>query len=523
MTKACFAVILLFTVGNPLQAFNPAEHREVSNEALRLCSKLLESHLGKTLANADPDRLKQAQEALTFLLDSENHPDYGKLVLSVDHYSISSAPDFEGYALFEDRKRSQLGLPGPTLKSHWPAIAARRLGAIHRNDLHFQQGAAKGVVHFHQEATIRAATAEDGNDLKKAFILNAIADHLMQDFLAGGHVATPRSNYHDLAAATIHDSYNKKGVPFSLRTDTEAWSHLNELIHNITDIAALSEDADLKASAKKLEGLSLAPDARFHGDGLIACTPGQRTYMLLITTRSILDVLESFLLRAPVDKVTASQWSFEPALAAEVVERSEQLEITQPPKAATPTGKYNLEELTTIYKSDRGFNPQSLVAAFSTSDFPRQGIVDVDYVFRAGFPPGAVMHLTPEGKPEDALRSPDWTFGSYGLSYIFSPGLRGVGAHISVLGALGSQDKSISIRMGLGTYRHDGRTTTKFDGGIGIGRGFGLAYAEARFDRSYVARPGGHLHGRWAPALGLKAMLPTTWIFRLLPWTQTCD
>lgn len=523
MTRICLAVILLFAVGNPLQAFNPAEHREVSNEALRLCSKILGPYLGKTLA-VDATRLQQAQEALDFLLVSKDRPDYGQLVLAVDHYSIApTPPDFEGHALFVDRKRSQLGLPGEALNSNWLAIAARRLGAIHRNDLHFQQGATDGVDCFHREATIRAAGAKDANDLKMAFILNAIADHLMQDFLAGGHVATPRSNFHDLAAAVIHDSFNKKGVPFQLRTETEAWSQLEQLTFNIADVAASGEDAELQAVSKELTDFVLAPDAKFHGDGRLACTSGHRTYMLLITTRSILDIVESFLLREPVDKVASSQWSFEPALAKEVVEQSERLTIKESAKATTPSGAYNLDELNKIYKSVGGFNPQSLVVAFSTSDFPRQGVLDFELVTRSGFPPGAVMYQTPEGGKVNALRSPDWTFGSYGLSYLFSPGLKGVDAHVSVLGALEGPDVPISLRMGVGAFQHDGKTTAKFTGGIGIGWGFGLLYAEARYDRSYVVRPGGHLHGRWAPALGIKAMFPTTWISRLLPWTQDCD
>jgi hypothetical protein len=425
--------------------------------------------------------------------------------------------------LFVDRKRSQLGLPGETLSSNWLAIAARRLGAIHRNDLHFQQGAAGGVKYFHRAAATRAAQAMDGNDLKMAFILNAVADHLMQDFLAGGHVATPRSNFHDLAAAVIHDSFNKKGVPFHLRTEAEAWRHLDQLTRDIADVANSSEDAELKAVSKELTDFVLEPGAKFHGDGLLACTPGHRTYMLLITTRSILDIVESFLLREPVDKVASGQWSFESALAEEVVGLSEQLKIVESAKATTPSGAYNLEELNTIYTSAEGFNPQSLVIAFSTSDFPLQGVLDVDLVILSGFPPGAVMHETPDGKKVDALRSPDWRFGSFGLSYLFAPDLNGVDAHLSVLGALEGPDIPLSLRMGVGAFQHDGKTTAKFTGGIGIGWGFGLLYAEVRYDRSYVVRPGGHLHGRWAPALGVKAMFPTTWISRLLPWTQACN
>lgn len=522
MTRICLAVILLFAVGNPLQAFNPAEHREVSNEALRLCSRILGPYLGKTLP-VDATRLQQAQEALDFLLVSKDRPDYGQLVLAVDHYSIAPAPDFEGQALFVDRKRSQLGLPGEALNSNWLAISARRLGAIHRNDLHFQQAAAGGVKHFHQEAATRAAAAKDGNGLKMAFILNAIADHLMQDFLAGGHVATPRANYHDLAAATIHDSYNKKGVPFSLSTETEAWSQLEQLTFNIADVAASGEDAELKAVSKELTDFVLAPGAKFHGDGRLACTPGHRTYMLLITTRSILDIVESFLLREPVDKVASSQWSFEPALAEAIVEQSEGLKIKESAKATTPSGAYDLEELNTIYTSVEGFKPRSLVVAFSTSDFPRQGALDFDLVTRSGFPPGAVMYQTPEGGKVNALRSPDWTFGSYGLSYLFAPGLRGVDSHVSVHGALEGQDVLISLRMGVGAFQYSSKTTAKLTGGIGIGWGFGLLYAEARYDRSYIARPGGNLHGRWAPSLGIKAMFPTTWISHLIPGTQACN
>jgi hypothetical protein len=481
--------------------------------------------------NPDAERLRQAQKALGFLLQDpkrSNHPDYGQLVLSVDHYSISTDSGFSGFRLFEDRKSAQLGLHQLKLPSYWWAVGLRRLGAIHTNELHFQRGAVDGAKYFHTEAMRRAANAVDETDLEQAFVLNAIADHLMQDFLAGGHVATPRANFHDLAAAVIHDSYNRSGVPFRFKTETAGWNHLKELANDIESLAG--QEPGLEPSSKELTAFVREAEQRgseeykFHGDGLLACTSGQRPYMLLITTRSTLDIIESFLLRKQVDKTLSGSWSWEAALAEVVVDEPQMLKgKMQPPRAVTSSGEYDLGNIAQVYESPDGFKIHSLMVAFSTTDFPRQGALDADYIISSSIPSGAVLHIKSDGTRENAFKNPDWTFFAPGMAYFFSPGLRAVDFHFSVFGPLLGQDYPLSLRIGLGAYHHDGETDKRLNGGISIGKGFGLLYGEIRFDRSYVAQSGGRLHGRWAPSLGVRALFPSTQMSRIFRHKHKCD
>lgn len=552
MIRICLAIALLLTVVNPVLAFDPAEHRGLSNEALKLCSRILASRAAKASpTSSDAQRLDEAQKALRFLLkepdpeesETSEHskatepkrskrPDYGQLVLSVDHYSIapntdykgnriSLEHDFRGYEMFKDRKSAQLGLQAPS--SNWLEIGLRRLGAVHTNDIHFQHGAVEGVKYFHEQATSRAAAAANEAELRQAFVLNAIADHLMQDFLAGGHAATPRANFHDLAAAVIHDSYNKSGVPFDLKTATSGWKHLKELVHEIDSLAGKEEE--LRATARELttfiqdaEGQGVKSNL-FHGDGRLMCNPSQRLYMLLIAVRSVLDVVESFLLREQVDKVESGSWLWTPALAKRTVDEPKEL-VGQmhPPEAGTSSGRYDLEEIAQTYQSQDGFTIKSLMVAFSTTDQDRlQGALDVELVLHSSIPAGAVILSDTK---EDAFKNREWSFIAPGFSYFFSPGLTGFDAHLLVFGPLWGQDNPLSLRFGLGAYSVDGgEYHKKLNAGLSIGKGFGLLYVEMRYERSYVARSG-ELHGRWAPSLGARLLVPRTWapkVRRILP------
>jgi len=167
------------TADNAVQAFVEDEHRDLSNEALRLASALLVLHGGTLLpSDLDAERLRQAQQALSFLLQESaksGHPDYGSLVLAVDHYSIVPTQDFRGAREFEDQKESQLGLRNKRRAYGW-AVGLRHLQALHTNELHFQGGAVAGLESFHAEAARLAAKANDAADLERAFLRNAIAD-----------------------------------------------------------------------------------------------------------------------------------------------------------------------------------------------------------------------------------------------------------------------------------------------------------------------------------------------------------
>jgi hypothetical protein len=242
--------------------------------------------------------------------------------------------------------------------------------------------------------------------------------------------------------------------------------------------------------------------------------------MLLISTRSVLDVIESFLEREPVDKIATDSWHWSPAFAKHLVQAPQELVGNmKPPIGATSSGEYDLQEIANVYESPKGFKIRSLMVGYSSTDFLRQGNLDLDLILSSTVPAGAVLYKNEKGEETNAFKDQSWLFTVPGLSYSFSPGLSAVDAHLSIFGPLIGQDTPLVIRFGLGAYRHDGETDKRVNAGISIGRGFGLLYGEFKFDRSYVARSGGRLHGRWAPSLGVKALFPSTWISR--PWHKT--
>lgn len=520
---SCLSGLALCAACGPVWGFDGDEHTRVSNQALKLNLKILDASIqGLQPGSPDRDRLQQAHRVLESLLQpAAGLPDYGTLVASVDHYSIVGEKGFAGFEFFLDCKRVQIGMAkgNPCKWTAWP----RHLLAVHTNDLHFQGGAQKGIQYFHQEAIKAAAEASDEDGIRKAFLLNALTDHLIQDFLAPGHVATPRSNFHDVPSAIIHDTYNGSGLLFRFRVDSSGWQALRELADSVAQLPG--KDESLTKLSENFGSFIRKAQAdpehlqTFRGDSLLACNDAQELYMLLLTTRSNRDLVESFLDRRPVDKVESSHWDWIPPLADHEVDDPKDLQgKVNLPTAATSSGEYKLGDIITPYTSQDGFKIRGLMGSFSRpSGSSASFMIDLDRILQTAIPRGAIK-LSENGKPtdKDAVKNAMWQFFAFGVSYARSPGLNAYDGHFSGFWPLGrSQDWTMSMRVGLGSYRHAGERNLRLNGGLGIGRGFGLAYGEFRFDRSYVARSGGRLHGRWAPSLGLRAMLPMTWTDRL--------
>lgn len=85
------------------------------------------------------------------------------------------------------------------------------LDAAHINEAHFQGGALGTYWTSHD----RAMTAAVEGNLFAAMVLEAYADHFLQDFYAPGHLVTPRTEMVDFASAASHDKYNRNGLIFS--------------------------------------------------------------------------------------------------------------------------------------------------------------------------------------------------------------------------------------------------------------------------------------------------------------------
>jgi hypothetical protein len=91
----------------------------------------------------------------------------------------------------------------------------RALHFAHNDTNHYQERALSSFWIWHRIA-LQEARATRG-DLTLALAYSAFSLHFLEDFLAPGHVRTPRPDLHDAAAMKIHDWFNGLGQIFKVR------------------------------------------------------------------------------------------------------------------------------------------------------------------------------------------------------------------------------------------------------------------------------------------------------------------
>jgi hypothetical protein len=85
--------------------------------------------------------------------------------------------------------------------------------ASHGNHAHFQYDLLASLRTYHTLA-IAVANDEEEDDVFAGLMINAIADHYLQDLFAPGHVVTARDRLTDLPATAVHDLANNLGAIF---------------------------------------------------------------------------------------------------------------------------------------------------------------------------------------------------------------------------------------------------------------------------------------------------------------------
>ena len=160
------------------------------------------------------------------------------------------------------------------------------LRAASNNDDHFQDRALLAYDFYHRFAVHLAA---EGN-LTSALVVNAYADHFLQDALAPGHVRTPRRHLHNAATIGLHDYYNGHGLIF--------WPTQTGALADMVASGVPEELALLFGIAEGSAGryLALLEEMGFpmYGDGRMDTSPAQHLYLVLLSARSVMDVLESY-------------------------------------------------------------------------------------------------------------------------------------------------------------------------------------------------------------------------------------
>ena len=192
--------------------------------------------------------------------------------------------------------------------------------ASHENYGHFQGRATRNFGLWHDQAV---RVAEEGN-LFGALLVSAYADHFLQDWLAPGHVAAPRSeSSHDLATLSWHDLHNRKGLTYTLaaaRDLVPIAAAAEQLATNAGGVLRASFYArknslqfELPVSASRFGELRVGCGAGSYavqckGDGYLEQDSLQLAFMSVYAARSVLDVLESWASATAVNSFAQYEW-----------------------------------------------------------------------------------------------------------------------------------------------------------------------------------------------------------------------
>ena len=334
------ALLAAIACSSPAMAFESEEHERMSNLAYALALDYFAKHY-----QGDDKRQKlEIAEKLRGTPGRYHELDslwpwhkrwwsrdgeaisYGDLVTCVDFFLypekiLAEVWRRSGERVGSDRPPGHPGgfpvTDGPEFLSLGPCIgfSLAAAQAAHNNHAHFQQDLLISQRVYHL-AAMHAARSE--RNLYGALVLNALSDHYLQDFFAPGHIVTPRGAMADVPATARHDRANDDGLYFTLLPETAddllpllaqlcAWEVKKPA--EVRELISKRAACNVGGDQKQLIGRSTEDLAAAIGD-LFGSRPvpfkmlgdfrlwsssqlRQRLALLLIQTRSILDVLEA--------------------------------------------------------------------------------------------------------------------------------------------------------------------------------------------------------------------------------------
>lgn len=490
----CIALLVLVQA-SAVHGFKAKEHRALSNDALRLAY----AHYLTLGYPADP----KMDEIVKSLEPGGSQVDYGELVRLVDHLvDPLKALERKGYLEIYPCKASDLD--SDLLKRVLPESLAE-LRALTVNDNHFGAELMLNLRFWHQAATSMAATgstpyygepcgaSKDGN-LFAALVLNALADHFLEDFFAPGHIYTPRFGLHDAVAGAMHDQYNILGTKFLV--DQEKWKELQTLLGSLPpDLSSQLDLTEADLQELRTQGLTAI---ELRGDGDLDRERFQRLFITLVVARSILDVLESYGQERQMDSF-ASGLHWEP------------LKKTGKNPAvgwSHSQGKipYGIHAIPWEYQGTIRFPMVfwlSVGNEMLTSDgeASSRGVIEIDSL---------AAWMSPfRASKNGQVRLRSWQVGaSTGYSYAWNQHETADGPRAALILAYPMIHSQFLIE---GTYLHyeDGRTHKRDLGyGVGFQTGFSLMTLDVRVGKGYRFDDSGALQDTWAIRSGLSFAFP---------------
>jgi hypothetical protein len=271
VNKGLFHVVVfhcLLFCGVHASAFDNYEHKAIGDISLQIASYLLKSEEncriqpGRSICNelAKWQPVIAAAQSEDQTTSASNILSYGDIVQCVDNFLTPEKlmtwlrdPD-------ETDNEDSTNIAFPDILNQKPAhgnnkchiekrnaiqaLAANAVQAAHSNHAHFQNELLLSLSTYH---TLAMSVARSKEDLGAALLINAIADHYLQDYFAPGHIVTRRSHLTDSVATAMHDYRNDLGANFYVNGGGESKSNLAVLntLHSIGCLLSSSKPTDL--------------------------------------------------------------------------------------------------------------------------------------------------------------------------------------------------------------------------------------------------------------------------------------
>jgi hypothetical protein len=203
---------------SPSAAFDSFEHKAIGDLAMKLaCMAPAYADAPVPVWCKSPGKSNAIPDVLT----------YGDLVQCVD---LFLTPEKLFARLREETPDAQTGETDavPALHLVFPDPAGvsgskskcnsdlLSVQAAHSNHAHFQDELLVSIATYHSLAltVARDQGGSNGTTLNHALLINAVADHYLQDLFAPGHVITRRRSLTDVVATAMHDARNERGAMF---------------------------------------------------------------------------------------------------------------------------------------------------------------------------------------------------------------------------------------------------------------------------------------------------------------------
>lgn len=243
--RICLLFFCLSFFSHNSVAFENFEHKAIGNIAFAFAKYLTPSCIGKD--TSDP--------ACKYLdvPASDKKLTYGDIAQCVDRFltpeKLIARLRYEiNKPLGEKEKQDSSAFPNSLYREESKCKSdGLNQQAAHNNHAHFQEELLVSLATYHSLAMMIARNNPQEN-LGRALVVNAIADHYLHDFFAPGHIVTRRNELTDTVALAMHDYRNERGAMFYVNDDRKKPSSNSSVLDTLTQIGCLlgNEGADCK-------------------------------------------------------------------------------------------------------------------------------------------------------------------------------------------------------------------------------------------------------------------------------------